>query len=97
MRTRLLLTFLIMTSACGGDRPAERPAAATDTVAVDSAMALVSRAAAVTLGAREFPAHADSVLRASGLTIEEYEALLYRIAPDSAMSTLYRSAIGGKN
>lgn len=97
MRTRGLVTLLFVTAACGRDRPAAPPAAAADTVAVDSAMALVARAAAVTLGAREFPAQADSVLGASGLTIEEYEALLYRIAADPMMSTLYRNAIGGKN
>ncbi|MGE5927441.1 MAG: hypothetical protein ACM357_08810 [Gemmatimonadota bacterium] len=97
MCRRLLAALLLLAAACGGDRPAAAPAAASDTAAVDSAMALVSRAAAITLGAREFPARSDSVLDANGLSIEEYEALLYRIAADSTMSTLYRNAIGGKN
>ncbi len=96
MRT-LFLALILPLAACDGDRPAPAPAAASDTATVDSTMALVARAAGVTLGVREFPARSDSVLAASGLTIDEYEALLYRIAADPEVSMLYRTAIGGKN
>lgn len=96
MRT-LLLVGLVSVAACGGDRPAGSRPGALDSTEVDSSMALVARAAAVTLGAREFPASADSVLAASGFTIEEYESLLYRISGDPLLSQLYRDAIGGKN
>jgi hypothetical protein len=84
-------------AACGGadDAPgADRGAA--DSIAVDTSMALVTRAATVTMGVEAMPAKADSILAASSLTIEEYEALMYRIAADSALSALYGDAIGGK-
>jgi hypothetical protein len=97
MRTPLLLTLALLASACDRETPAPPPRATTDSTVVDSAMALVARAAAVTLGAREFPGQSDSVLAASGLTIEQYEALLYRIAADPTLAALYRDAIGGKN
>lgn len=96
MRMRLALLVLLM-PACDRDRPPPPSPPATDSTVVDSAMALVARAAAVTLGAREFPAQSDSVLTAAGLSIEEYEALLYRIAADPMLAALYQSAIGGKN
>ena len=96
-RTPLLVAFMFALTACDNERTATPPASASDSTVVDSAMVLVTRAAAVTLGAREFPARADSVLAASGLTIEQYEALLYRIAADSSLAALYRDAIGGKS
>lgn len=96
MRTPLLLALILGSSACDRARPAPHRDAGRDTTVVDSSMALVARAAAVTIGAREFPAQSDSVLAASGLDIEQYEALLYRIAADSALAALYQNAIGGK-
>ena len=91
------LALLLPLVACSRDQAAPAPAARSDSSAVDSTMALVARAASVTLGAREFPARSDSVLAASGLTIEAYEALLYRIASDPEVAMLYQAAIGGKN
>ena len=93
----LHLALLLPIVACNRDRPAPARAVTSDSATVDSTMALVARAASVTLGAREFPARSDSVLAASGLTIEAYEALLYRIAADPEMAMLYQTAIGGKN
>lgn len=83
--------------ACGGNEDAPRSAReAADSVAVDTSMALVTRAAIVTLGVEAMPAKADSILTASSLTIEEYEALMYRIAADSTLASLYGDAVGGK-
>jgi hypothetical protein len=92
---RFLLGVLVV-AGCGGDRPSPGAQGSSDTIAVDSGMAIVARAANVTLAAREFPASTDSILTASGLTIEEFEALLYRIAADSALAALYRDAVGGR-
>lgn len=95
------MALALLLAACGGERAGEAddtaarqsPAAAAQ---IDSSMALVSRAAAVTLGIREFPASADSVLAASGMTGEQYEDLMYRIAADATLSDLYLEATGGK-
>ena len=93
----LLCAAALALAACGGDDDASPSLrAGLDSVAIDTSMALVSRAAAVTLGVREMPAKADSILAASSLTIEEYEALMYRIAADSTLASLYGDAIGGK-
>jgi hypothetical protein len=94
---RIICGVALALAACGGDDDAP-PAAqgAADSVAVDTSMALVTRAATVTMGVEAMPAKADSILAASSLTIEEYEALMYRIAADSALSALYGDAIGGK-
>jgi hypothetical protein len=93
----ILCAAALALAACGGDDDASpSPRAGADSVAIDTSMALVTRAAAVTLGVREMPAKADSILAASSLTIEEYEALMYRIAADSTLASLYGDAIGGK-
>src|SRR5690606_335891 len=81
-------------SAPAGGAPPAAQAPPSDPVVVDSTMALVARAAAVSLGVREAPGRADSVLEASGLTVEEFEALMYRIAADPGMSLLYEGAVG---
>ena len=95
------LALALLLAGCGGERPGEAddatarqsPAAGAQ---IDSSMALVSRAAAVTLGIREFPASADSVLSAAGMTGEQYEDLMYRISADATLSDLYLEATGGK-
>jgi hypothetical protein len=94
------LALALLLAACGeragdADDAAGRQSPA-EAAQIDSSMALVSRAAAVTLGIREFPASADSVLSASGMTGEEYEDLMYRIAADPRLSDLYLEATGGK-
>jgi len=94
---RIICGLALTLAACASDDDAPPAAqAATDSVAIDTSMALVTRAATVTLGVEAMPAKADSILTASNLTIDEYEALMYRIAADSALSALYGDAIGGK-
>lgn len=96
MRAVVCAAALALAGCGGGDDASRSPGAGADSVAIDTSMALVTRAAAVTLGAREMPAKADSILAASSLTIEEYEALMYRIAADSTLAALYADASGGK-
>ncbi len=61
---------------------------------VDSTMALVAPAAAVALALKERPAMADSILAEAGLSIEQFEALMYRIAADSAARRFFTSLTG---
>ena len=95
-RTILCAALALALAACGGDDAPDRAASAPDSIAIDTSMALVTRAAAVTLGVEELPAAAESILAAAGLTIEQYEALMYRISADPELSSLYESAVGGK-
>jgi len=53
----------------------------------------VDRAVAVTQGIRAHRAAAESVLTAHSLTAEEFDALMYEIASDSAKAAAYRKAI----
>ncbi len=96
MRAVICAAALALVACGGSDDASPSRSAVTDSVVVDTSMALVTRAAAVTLGVREMPAKADSILAASSLTIEEYEALMYRIAADSTLASLYDDAVGGK-
>jgi|GEM_PF-6737474 len=41
------------------------------------------------------PDRADAVLREHGMTVEEYEDLMYEIAADPAMSEEFNSRMGG--
>ena len=93
---RIICGVALALAACASDDDTPPAARATDSVTVDTSMAMVTRAATVTLGVEAMPAKADSILAAASLTIEEYEALMYRIAADSALSALYGDAIGGK-
>ena len=86
--------------ACGGER-ARPPAAAADSAAadapvVDSSMLLISRGAAVAIGVDRAPGRVDSILAAEGMTADDYERLMYRIASDSLMSRLFQEALQGR-
>lgn len=95
----LLLTALLL-AACGGDdsRAGAADSAASATArtpeVVDSTMALVAPAAAVALALKEKPAMADSILAEAGLSIEQFEALMCRIAADTAARRFYTSLTG---
>ena len=93
-----LVSALVLTG-CSGERPGagtvDSPAtASTPAATVDSTMVLVAPAAAVALALKEQPARADSILAAAGLSIEQFEALMYRIAADSAARRFYTSLTG---
>lgn len=82
----LSLTALLVTLAC---QKADKTPDAVVTGAGDD----VDRAVAVTQGIRAHRAAAESVLTAHNLTAEEFEALMYAIASDSAKAAAYRKAI----
>jgi hypothetical protein len=86
--------------ACGGER-ARPGAAAADSAAatapaVDSSMLLISRGAAVAIAVDRTPGRVDSILAAEGMTADEYEQLMYRVAADSLMSRLFQEALQGR-
>jgi len=83
---KLILSALIVaTAACGGasDTSADT-AAAPDEVAI---------AIAISNAISANPAAADSALQANSLTREGLDALLFRIAADSAMSVRYTAGL----
>jgi hypothetical protein len=104
MSARAMAASLALASllACGGDRDRARPPAATaDSAAavapvIDSSMLLISRGAAVAIGVDQAPGRVDSILAAEGMTADEYERLMYRIASDSLMSRLFQEALQGR-
>lgn len=81
------LVALVSLAACGGEK-----AATADTTA--AAPSEVQRAAAVAEAVRSAPTKTDSILMAHGLTADELEQMMYRIAADSAQSAEYRRLTG---
>jgi hypothetical protein len=79
--TRLAVTCALAAAACGG---AKSEAAST------TAQNEAQRAAAIEQAVRAAPTKADSILAANGLDADQLEALMYRVAADSAMSAEYR-------
>lgn len=86
-RISAVILFALAAACSRGDGRADTSAAA-DTTAAGRARS----AAAVANAIETNPAAADSILRAAGHTREEFEALMYDIAADSAMSAAYAAA-----
>lgn len=82
-RLRLLTTTaLVALAACGGEKPAaETPAAAPENDA--------QRAARIALALRAVPEKTDSILASFGVTANQLEQLMYKVAQDSALSAEY--------
>lgn len=97
MRIGAGLVAVLLLAGCSSERSDGADAsgtASTPAATVDSTMALVAPAAAVALALKEQPARADSILAEAGLTIEQFEALMYRIAADTAARRFYTSLTG---
>lgn len=97
MSMRALGAAILLLAACSGERAPAPPVADTVPVSAapevtDSAMALVAPAAAIALALEEHPDRADSILQAAGMTPEQFESLMYRIAADSTARMLFESA-----
>ena len=92
------LRLLVMASAvaaCSAERQSDATTrdARPDSAAVDSSMAIVARTASVAIAMDAPNADADSILTGAGLTVAEYEALMYRVAADTALTRLFEEAI----
>ena len=96
MRRALTVAGLVL-AACTGDRSQASPRAdSTSAAAVDSSMLIIARGASVAISVDSAPQRADSILAAAGMTVEEYEQLMYRIASDSTLSRLFAGALAGR-
>lgn len=84
---RGLAALCILVAACGGDAP--KPGTADIDAAATAAPNDAQRAARVALALQAAPEKQDSVLAANSLTADQLEALMYRVARDSALSAEY--------
>ena len=86
--------------ACGGERARSAAGTADSAAAVapaiDSSMLRISRGAAVAIAVDRTPDRVDSILAAEGMTADDYEQLMYRIASDSLTSRLFQEALQGR-
>ncbi len=87
--TRLAaIAALFLAAACAGRGNDASAAADTTTVAV-AAPSEAARAAAIANAIMAVPTSSDSILTANGLTADQFEAMIYRIARDSVASAEY--------
>lgn len=82
---RILIAALLTVAACGG-KPAESEAAAPAAAVVEND---AQRAARIALALQAAPTKQDSVLTANGLTADQLEQLMYKVAQDSTLSAEY--------
>jgi hypothetical protein len=85
---RACAALIVLGTAC-----ARTDSAATDTGAAATANAdRVATAAMVSNAIAANPAGADSILKANGMTADEFQRLMYDIARDSSQSAAYAAA-----
>ena len=88
--SRIALTVLLLGGACTSVESSKarvNEAAARVNDAIDGS---VRTAAQIHKAMKAAPARGDSILAAAHLTAEQFEALMHRIASDSAMSADYK-------
>lgn len=100
MRIGMAMAALLVSVACAGpsDDAVATDAAAPATGSGPMTAALeadVKRAAAIANATLTSPAKSDSILAANDLTPDALEAMMYRIAADSAASAEYRRLTSG--
>jgi hypothetical protein len=78
-------TAMLVLAACGEKPAADASAAITTTGAESDAQ----RAARIALALQGAPTMTDSILSANGLTADQLEQLMYRVAQDSTLSAEY--------
>jgi hypothetical protein len=76
---------LLLLAACGGEKPADTAAAPAAAATENEAQ----RAARIALALQSAPTKTDSVLAANGLTTDQLEQLMYKVAQDSTLSAEY--------
>lgn len=82
----LIAATLLVLGACGG-----KAAKADDTAVVTPVVSEndAQRAARIALALQAMPSKQDSVLTANGLTADQLEQLMYKVAQDSTLSAEY--------
>lgn len=96
-----LITNLLMgaavagLAACSSSSGSSSSTSTTDSQTVSAAQSgKVDRAATIAKAIRANPDNAEQILRQNGMTEEQYEALMYEIAADPAMSAQYSATVG---
>lgn len=82
---RLIAATLLALGACGGEAGKPDTAVVTPVVNENDAQ----RAARIALALQAMPSKQDSVLTANGLTADQLEQLMYKVAQDSSLSAEY--------
>lgn len=89
MNARLILAALALTAACG-EKPAETAADSSVAVQVGAAsLSDVDHAVDIANALSAHPTKGDSILAAHSMTADQLEALMLKIAKDSASSAEY--------
>ncbi|MHB1297374.1 MAG: hypothetical protein ACYC0B_02495 [Gemmatimonadaceae bacterium] len=89
---RIMAAALVLVAACGGAASDESGAAADSAAAPTVAAGTQSeaqRAAAISNAINAAPMSTDSILAAHGLTADELQQMMLRVARDSAASAEY--------
>jgi len=90
MRTLATLCLAVLLAACGGDRTDSN-----DGGAEPAAPSKAVRAATIANEIAANPDNAEAILKEHGMTEAEFEALMFEIAEDEALSEAYEKARGG--
>jgi hypothetical protein len=95
MRTHLTVSTLALAllTACGGagdDAPAPDATPDAASAAPAASQTEAARAAAISNALTAAPTKTDSILAAHGVTAEQLEAMMLRVARDSAAADEYR-------
>lgn len=83
------IAALLVSAACAGSGGDAADSAADTTAAAVAQPTEAQRAAAIANAITAAPDKADSILTANGLTAEQLEQMMFRIARDSAASAEY--------
>ena len=103
----IALFFAFLMAGCGSDsettneKTEAEAVEAVETEEVETIAALteaeeamVQQVAAITTAVEKAPATADAILKQFGMTTEEYEAAVYKIAESPSLSEAYDKAMG---
>ena len=89
----------LVMSGCGSDGAPATTNSSTTTAssgaAAPSANAKVEKAAAIAKAIEANPDGSSEVLRQHGMTVQQFEDLMYEIAADPKMSAAYNARVGG--
>ena len=83
-----MIAAVVLVSCAGGETTSDSATAATSSAATDTVAAAAATARAIEAN----PAGADSILKASGYTVESFQQLMYDIAADSSKAAAFASA-----
>jgi hypothetical protein len=88
------LGLALVGCSSGGDTASAGSRGGSTTIS-RSGSSRVDRAVAITKAVQANPGRAEDVLRQNGMTVEQYEDLMYDIAADPAMSEEFNDRMGG--